>query len=109
MTISNINGVDYVYILDIVEEVGCSVQSIRYLTSHGNVVRKMKHIKDRGRILVPLAELKGFPFVKRGHARSDNETYHYRQDENGKWYKHKCMDCTLTMQGCEERRIADAL
>ena len=99
------DNIEYAYILDVVEEYGCSVQSLRYLIKEGNVVRKMKAIRDRGRILIPVKELQGFPFVRRGSALGSREIYHYDSEGN----KVLCTACSFTNKFCESRIIADSL
>ena len=105
MNIFTKDGIDYVYILDVVEKTGCSVQSLRYLTSHGNVVRKMTYIRDRGRILIPMKELTGYPFVRRGSALGNREIFHYNMETGEKFL---CKECSYGTS-CEARKEADAL
>lgn len=61
VTVDN-DGTKYIHISDASRLTGRSIQSFRHLLLEGNTVRRMKAIRDRSRILIPIAELKGFPF-----------------------------------------------
>ena len=55
-----------------------SDQTIYNLILQGNAVRKMEAIKIAGRTLIPILELKKFPFTFAGPNAKDN-IYHYNE------------------------------
>jgi hypothetical protein len=55
-----------------------SEQSVRFLISKGNRLRKLKATWDRGRRMIPYSELTEYPFTVSG--RAQEEVYHYDED-----------------------------
>lgn len=56
-----------------------SEQSVRFLMSYGNRIRKLKTVYKMTKPLIPYSELTEFPFTLPG--RNSTEVYHY--DANG--------------------------
>lgn len=119
----NIEGIDYLHIQQFVDLIGRSQQSTRHLINEGNSVRRMKSRRDRSRILIPLAELAGYPFVNTGAQQTAKDIYHYVpykngkrvasyhdavQDEDVEWRRELCELCTYTVEHCIFRQVADA-
>lgn len=55
-----------------------SEQSVRFLMSYGNRVRKLKVVRKFDKPLIPFSELTEFPFTVPG--RGAKEVYHYGVD-----------------------------
>lgn len=55
-----------------------SEQSVRFLMSYGNRIRKLKVVYIMGKPLIPYSELTEFPFTMPG--RNSDEVYHYNED-----------------------------
>lgn len=106
MRVYTLNNIDMVHIRTFAEVCGRSIQSTRYLIEQGNVIRKMKAFRDRSQLLIPITELKGYPFVKQGTAMGSKEVYHYVQVAEDKWEAQICPLCTYADK-CEARKIAD--
>ena len=113
MKVYTLENIEFIHITELASLTGRSVTSTRYLIEKGNVVRKLKAYRDRSRLMIPLTELRGFPFVKQGSAIGRREIYHYvESDQIGctgdkLWEPKICPICSFTNELCEERRIAD--
>lgn len=55
-----------------------SEQSVRFLMSYGNRIRKLKVVYIMGKPLIPYSELTEYPFTMPG--RNSAEVYHYTED-----------------------------
>lgn len=55
-----------------------SEQSVRFLMSYGNRIRKLKVVYIMGKPLIPYSELTEYPFTMPG--RNSVEVYHYTED-----------------------------
>lgn len=133
-----IGGIEYIHIQDFAEITGRSKQAIRRLIEDGNSVRRLKATRDRSRLMVPVMELVGFPFVNQGKQMNGTDIYHYVAEDtsddqalpaidaitkcsemvrNGEDWKNKivwerklCVECTFGGGcGCICRGAADAL
>lgn len=128
---------EYIHIQDFADITGRSKQAIRRLIEDGNSMRRMKSLRDKSRLLIPLLELAGFPFVKQGKQMSGRDIYHYfahdvktgeyipildaiaRCDkiikEGGEWeseitfVRELCVDCTFNNAQCLPRSLAEAM
>lgn len=107
-----LNNIEMIHIAEFADITHRSIQSTRALIEKGNVVRHLKFYRDRSRLMIPVAELYGYPLVKAGHSEGVRQIFHYDnvQKEDGTVVIEKvlCTACTYDM-GCEKRKIADAL
>lgn len=103
-----IAGVDMIHISEFARITHRSPQSTRHLIEDGNVVRKMKFFRDRSRLMIPVAEIFGYPLVQAGHSDSIRAIYHYKLVD-GDFQRVLCKSCSYENNVCEERRIADEL
>ena len=107
-----LGGIDMIHIAEFANITNRSIQSTRALIEKGNVVRKLKSYRDRSRLMIPVAELYGYPLVKAGHSEGVRQIFHYAdvQHEDGSVTIEKvlCTRCTYDM-GCEARKAADEL
>ena len=71
----NINGIIYLHIQQFVDVIGRSQQSTRHLLNEGNSARRMKYFRDGLRIMIPVTELVGFPFVNQGKQVAGKDIY----------------------------------
>lgn len=136
MNVFTINGIDYLHIQDFADIIGRSKQSTRRLIEDGNSARRLKAMRDRSRLMVPVIELVGYPFVNQGKQLTGQDIYHYhaydaetgmqmpaeqaikicddmqKRDENWHdriiWQRELCTECTYT-KGCISRIVADGL
>jgi len=74
-----INGNAYFTIKDFAIVTKRSQQSVRFLISKGNRIRKLKVVHFADKPYVPYAEMLEFPFTTAG--RNSKQIYHYK--ENG--------------------------
>ena len=124
MNVFNINGIDYLHIQGFADIIGRSQQSTRHLIDDGNSVRRMKAFRDRSRLMIPVAELVGFPFVNQGKQTTGQDIYHYKAyDANEQevpaldalnrndvhWKREFCAQCTFSQDKCILRVLADGL
>lgn len=116
------NLIEVVHIKEFCKCTGRSIQSMRYLCSSEahHSIRPMKHIYERSRLLIPMDEIRGYPFVRQGKRA---EIYHYVQSGDEKWVQKTCPECTVDfsvypahtrdgtrdMERCEGRLKADSL
>lgn len=77
MNIYTMNGIDYLHVQDFARIIGRSKQSTRRLIEDGNSARRLKATRDRSRLMVPVIELVGYPFVNQGKQLTGKDTYHY--------------------------------
>lgn len=103
------NGIDMIHISEFARITGRSIRSTRHLVEDGNTIRKMKFFRDRSRIMIPVAELYGYPLTDKGPTVGLRNIYHYRLDENGKFVKTLCEQCTFGTLFCSERQEAENL
>lgn len=85
-----------------------SIQSTRHLIYDHIGVRTMKYYRDRSRVMIPVAELYGFPLTDKGPVTGLRNIYHYKLVD-GKFEKVLCEKCTFSEQYCEERQAAEDL
>ena len=74
-----INGERYFTVKSFAIATNRSEQSVRFLMSYGNRLRKLKVDYKMGKPLIPYSELTEFPFTMPG--RNSVDVYHY--DETG--------------------------
>lgn len=109
--IYTICGVEMMHITEFTTLTHRSNQSTRHLIEDGNVIRRMKHIYDRSRIMIPVAELFGYPLVKPGHSEYGRAIYHYgivEKDGTKVIDKVFCKECSFG-NPCKARRFAEDL
>ena len=70
-----INGERYFTVKSFAIATNRSEQSVRFLMSYGNRLRKLKVEYKMGKPLIPYSELTEFPFTLPG--RNSEEVYHY--------------------------------
>ena len=97
MVVFTIKGIDYVHISDFAKATHRKVTSTRHLIEDGNVVRRLKALRVRSMLFIPVAEMRGYPFSK------DSKIYHY----NDAGERRLCEECTFTNEHCLERQKAD--
>lgn len=108
-----IQGIPMIHISSFAYALNRSVTSTRRLVEKGNNIRKLKAFRDRSRIMIPLAELEGFPFLESGPNNKRN-IYHYvpiKAEGAKDAYTYKkvlCEKCTYG-DGCEKRKEAEEL
>lgn len=89
-----------------------SNQSTRHLIEDGNVIRKMKFFRDRSRLMIPVAEMFGYPLVKPGHSEFERAIYHYgivtKEDGTQDIDRVLCKECSYGNM-CEARKKAEEL
>lgn len=123
--IYTIEDVDYLHIQQFVDLIERTQQSTRHLIEDGNSIRRMKARRDRSRLLIPVIELLGYPFVNSGKQLNGRDIYHYvpyNKDgtvfkgdvrtafaEGVIWKRELCEACTYTLDKCLNRSLADSL
>ncbi len=106
-------SIELIHIADFAYALNRSVTSTRRLVEKGNSIRKMKALRDKSRLMIPVAEMKGYPFVASGPGK-DKRIFHYKEIKaegatNAVVYKKVlCEKCTYG-EGCEDRKIADGI
>lgn len=95
----SINGEEYLHISDFASTLGRSVPSTRYLIENGNSIRHLASTRIGSRLYIPKFELTGYPFALSGPA-PVKDIYHYVLNEEGKYVKRLCTECTYG-QGCQ--------
>ena len=97
--IYTICGVEMMHITEFTRLTHRSNQSTRHLIEDGNVIRKMKFFRDRSRLMIPVAELFGYPLVKPGHSEYERAIYHYKivmkEDGTQDIEKVLCPECSF--------------
>jgi hypothetical protein len=105
-------GIDMLHITDFTTLTHRSNQSTRHLIENGNVIRKMKFFRDRSRLMIPVAEIFGYPLVKPGHSDYERAIYHYgiitKEDGTQDIDKVLCKECSYG-HICEARKVAESL
>ena len=103
-----IQGIEMIHIAEAANLWGLCKPWIRHMIEEGNTVRKMKFYRDRSRLMIPVAEIEGYPFTERGKQTLGTTIYHYRF-KDGKWERYVCEKCTYTDKQCDSRRKAEEL
>lgn len=110
--IYTLQGIDMMHITDFTTLTHRSNQSTRHLIEDGNVIRKMKFFRDRSRLMIPVAELFGYPLVKPGHSEFERAIYHYnivtKEDGTQDIERVLCKDCSYGNM-CEARKKAEEM
>lgn len=110
--IYTLQGIDMMHITDFTTLAHRSNQSTRHLIEDGNVIRKMKFFRDRSRLMIPVAELFGYPLVKPGHSEYERAIYHYnivtKEDGTQDIERILCTECSFGNM-CEARKVAEEL
>lgn len=108
----SLHNIEMIHIAEFASITHRSIQSTRALIEKGNVVRKLKFYRDRSRLMIPIAEIYGYPLVKAGHSEGVRQIFHYQEvqhdDGTVTFDRVLCTACTYDM-GCEARKLADAL
>ena len=103
-----IKGVDVIHIAEFAAITHRSIQSTRHLIYDHIGVRLMKYYRDRSRVMIPVAELYGFPLTDKGPVTGVRNIYHYKLVD-GEFKKVLCEQCTFGTEVCTERKAADDL
>ncbi len=113
MNIYTIQGIPMVHIADFAYALNRSVTSTRRLVEKGNSIRKLKAMRDRSRLMIPVVEMTGYPFVASGPGK-EKRIFHYKPfktegaSESVIYKKVFCERCTYGT-GCDERLRAEEL
>lgn len=102
------NGIEMIHIAEFATITGRSIQSTRNLIENHISIRKMKFFRDRSRLMIPIAELYGFPLTDKGPKVGLPNIYHYKLVD-GKFVKTLCQTCTYGTEWCPERTKAEEL
>lgn len=103
-----LNGIEMIHIAEFAKITGRSIQSTRHLIEDHIGIRKMKFFRDRSRLMIPVAELFGFPLTDKGPKVGLPNIYHYVL-KDGKLVKVLCKRCTFEGEFCECRKVAENL
>lgn len=110
--IYTMQGIEMMHITDFTTLTHRSNQSTRHLIENGNVIRKMKFFRDRSRLMIPVAELFGYPLVKPGHSEYERAIYHYdivtKEDGTKDIDKVFCKECSYGSM-CAVRKTAEEM
>ena len=105
-----LHNIEMIHIAEFARITNRSIQSTRHLIYDHIGIRLMKHFRDRSRVMIPVAELYGFPLTDKGTvAAGVRNIYHYRLSDDGKFVKTLCEQCTFGTEPCDKRRTADEL
>lgn len=107
-----LNGIPMIHIQGVSKLIGMSLQGLRHLIIEGNSIRKMKSYRDRSRLMIPIAEIEGYPFIERGRPVSSvgMVIYHYRYNkQTGSFERYPCQTCSYTNDFCSARQKAEDL
>lgn len=107
MKVYTIENIPMLHIAEFANITHRSIQSTRVLIERGNSIRKLKAFRDRSRLMIPVAELDGYPFTAQGSAVHAKEVFHYYKDGDN-YYKKLCEQCSYG-EMCEPRKVADEL
>lgn len=108
MRVFTIEGIEVIHITEFASLCHRTVTSTRHLLEDGNNIRKMKYFRDRSRLLIPVAEITGYPLVDSGPGNTD-KIYHYKLNtETNEYERVLCPECSFG-EKCEARKTADAL
>lgn len=103
-----LKGIEMIHIAEFAAITHRSIQSTRHLIYDHIGIRLMKYYRDRSRVMIPLAELYGFPLTDKGPAVGVRNIYHYKLVD-GEFKKVLCEQCTFGTEPCAERKAADEL
>lgn len=104
-----LNGIPMIHIAEFARITHRSIQSTRHLIYDHIGLRTMKFFRDRSRVMIPVAELHGFPLTDKGTvAAGVRNIYHYKLVD-GEYQKVLCEQCTFGTEPCDARRAADEL
>ena len=107
-----LQGIDMMHITDFTTLTHRSNQSTRHLIEDGNVIRKMKFFRDRSRLMIPVAEMFGYPLVKPGHSEFERAIYHYsivtKEDGTQDIERVLCKECSYG-NICAARKEAEEM
>ena len=110
--IYTMQGIDMMHITDFTTLTHRSNQATRHLIEKGNVIRKMKFFRDRSRLMIPVAELFGYPLVKPGHSEYERAIYHYnivtKEDGTKGIGKVFCKECSYGNM-CAARKTVEEM
>ena len=102
-----IHNIEMIHIAEFANITHRSIQSTRHLIYDHIGIRTMKFFRDRSRVMIPIAELYGFPLTDKGPVTGTvRNIYHYRLID-GEFVKTLCEQCTFGTQPCAERQTAD--
>lgn len=103
-----LKNIPMMHVREVAESLGLSKQWLRRLMLDGNIIRKMKYYRDRSRLMIPIAEIEGFPFLDKGKPTIGIQIYHYvfKRDE---WVREICKTCSYTDKFCKARQKAEDL
>lgn len=104
----SMNGIEMIHIAEFARITHRSIQSTRHLIYDHIGIRTMKFFRDRSRLMIPVAELYGFPLTDQGPAVGLRNIYHYKLVD-GQFQKVLCEKCTFSDQFCTERQAAEDL
>ena len=96
-------GIEMIHIAEFAKLTNRSIPSTRHLIEQGNSIRKMKFFRDRSRIMIPVAELTGYPL------KSGQSIFHYVKQADGSYKKEFCTTCSFSTEFCEARKVAEEL
>ncbi|MBO5922658.1 MAG: hypothetical protein J6Q48_09780 [Bacteroidaceae bacterium] len=103
-----LNGIEMIHIAEFAAITKRSIQSTRHLIEDHIGIRKMKFFRDRSRLMIPVAELYGFPLTDKGPKVGLPNIYHYKLVD-GEFVKTLCQTCTYGTEMCPERIKAEEL
>lgn len=110
--IYTMQGIEMMHITDFTTLTHRSNQSTRHLIENGNVIRKMKFFRDRSRLMIPVAELFGYPLVRPGHSEYERAIYHYdivtKEDGTKDIDRVFCKECSYGSM-CAARKTAEEM
>lgn len=104
----SMNGIEMIHIAEFARITHRSIQSTRHLIYDHIGIRTMKFFRDRSRLMIPVAELYGFPLTDQGPAVGLRNIYHYKLVD-GQFQKVLCEKCTFSDRFCAERQAAEDL
>lgn len=107
-----LRGIPMIHIQEVSKLIGMCLQGLRHLIIDGNVVRKMKSYRDKSRLMIPIAEIEGYPFIERGRQAGSVGVviHHYRfNKQTGSFERYPCQVCSYTNDFCFARQRAEEL
>lgn len=110
MKVFTLEGIDMIHISEFADVLRRSVPATRRLIEQGNSIRKLKAYRDRSRLMIPVTEITGYPFVNAGRDSSGTLVFHYALNkETGKYERYLCKECSFSDNKCLVRKQADEL
>lgn len=94
MNVYRIHNINMIHITEFANALNRSITSTRHLVEDGNTVRKLKAFRDRSRLMIPVSEIYGYPFIESGPGRN-RKIYHFKKIEGERYEKYMCPDCTF--------------